>query len=655
MSQSQWMVKSGGKKMEVAKPRLKISVPRFDNTELIARYAKTVIGRCMNPPKQDMKILLFMLPRIWQVEGRVTGSDLGLGRFQFDFETEEDIVEVLKMEPFHFDYWMVSIVRWKPVLDANYPSKITFWVRVLDVPLQFWAASTFQGVGDAIGKVQGEVDLLEGRVRVELDGFKPLVFSMEVDFAEGVELVVNLRYEKLFGFCRECCCMTHDQTRCPNLIPAVEEGALVVEPKLEQGAHVTSYKAVVSNGKETDEVYHEGLNVHSRGMKDGSKGKSIAREKHASFRQDRAYRAYKERYPRSFGEGSSRGGRNFGIGVPKEQHGRFAINPRGIQNLRHGEEGHNLSNPQKLMMDAFKGANQHPKATQVSQRTMVEDGNNSKARKSLQFDETVNAEVAGEVIEEVSVNMRQEIPTPLDGNLLIGDEVMKDLDLMEQDQSALDDANLMIEGVLLSDSELLDEEWEEGEVPEFMEEMEEMPLDVGSEKVVEAQNISEDLNEKEDHGAKASKKKGLKIGVFGGASKKRLVQNLLSPRKNKMAKAPVKNGDKGNGEGKKVLSKPKDGWAANSVCWDTEFQDGFPVIILGMNYVQETKKMVVYIGKAYMMEDSYHWLMLRFLLVTYRLRSWYDPHLLIHSFASGLMRCQDPGADIISNPNIQKV
>ncbi|KAL0898048.1 hypothetical protein Bca101_082009 [Brassica carinata] len=466
MSQSQWMVKSGGKKMEVAKPRLKISVPRFDNTELIARYAKTVIGRCMNPPKQDMKILLFMLPRIWQVEGRVTGSDLGLGRFQFDFETEEDIVEVLKMEPFHFDYWMVSI-----------------------------------------------------------------------------------------------------------------------------GAHVTSYKAVVSNGKETDEVYHEGLNVHSRGMKDGSKGKSIAREKHASFRQDRAYRAYKERYPRSFGEGSSRGGRNFGIGVPKEQHGRFAINPRGIQNLRHGEEGHNLSNPQKLMMDAFKGANQHPKATQVSQRTMVEDGNNSKARKSLQFDETVNAEVAGEVIEEVSVNMRQEIPTPLDGNLLIGDEVMKDLDLMEQDQSALDDANLMIEGVLLSDSELLDEEWEEGEVPEFMEEMEEMPLEVGSEKVVEAQNISEDLNEKEDHGAKASKKKGLKTGVFGGASKKRLVQNLLSPRKNKMAKAPVKNGDKGNGEGKKVLSKPKDvfdlsqdvaGWAANAVCWDTEFQDGFPVIILGL-------------------------------------------------------------------------
>lgn len=114
------------------------------------------------------------------------------------------------MEPFHFDYWMVSLVRWKPMLDTNYASNITFWVRVLDVPLQFWVVSTFQSVGGAIGQVQGEVDLLEGRVRVELDRFKPLVFSVEVYFDEGVELVVNLRYEKLFGFCRVCCCMTHD-------------------------------------------------------------------------------------------------------------------------------------------------------------------------------------------------------------------------------------------------------------------------------------------------------------------------------------------------------------------------------------------------------------------------------------------------------------
>lgn len=67
----------------------------------------------------------------------MVGTDLGLGRFRFDFEREEDIVEVLKMEPFHFDNWMLSMVWWKPVLEPNYPSRITFWVRVLDVPMQF--------------------------------------------------------------------------------------------------------------------------------------------------------------------------------------------------------------------------------------------------------------------------------------------------------------------------------------------------------------------------------------------------------------------------------------------------------------------------------------------------------------------------------------
>lgn len=181
MTQGQWLEKSGGKKVEVTKPGLKITVPRFDNSEIIASYNKTLIGRCMNPQKQDMKILLFMLPRIWQVEGRVVGSDLGLGRFQFDFEEEEDITEVLKMEPFHFDYWMVSLVRWKPVLEANYPSRITFWVRVLDMPLQFRAAQTLQSIGEAMGQIQGEVDVVGGRVRVELDGFKPLIFTMAIE------------------------------------------------------------------------------------------------------------------------------------------------------------------------------------------------------------------------------------------------------------------------------------------------------------------------------------------------------------------------------------------------------------------------------------------------------------------------------------------
>ncbi|CAH2046613.1 unnamed protein product, partial [Thlaspi arvense] len=68
-------------------PRLRITVPSFDNTELIRGYWRTLIGKCMNPTIQNINTLL-----IWKVEDRVAGADLSMGRFQFDFDEEEDIL-----------------------------------------------------------------------------------------------------------------------------------------------------------------------------------------------------------------------------------------------------------------------------------------------------------------------------------------------------------------------------------------------------------------------------------------------------------------------------------------------------------------------------------------------------------------------------------
>lgn len=49
------------------------------------------------------------------------GVDLGLGKFQFDFEREEDIDGVLRMQPYHFDYWMLSVAQWQPRMAQSYP------------------------------------------------------------------------------------------------------------------------------------------------------------------------------------------------------------------------------------------------------------------------------------------------------------------------------------------------------------------------------------------------------------------------------------------------------------------------------------------------------------------------------------------------------
>ncbi|KAL0713842.1 hypothetical protein Bca4012_020820 [Brassica carinata] len=312
MTQGQWLTKSGGKLVEGPNPGLKISVPQFDNSGLIASYANTLIGRCMNPPKQAMKMLLFILPRIWQVKRRVIGTDLGRGRFQFAFESEEDIVEVLKMGHFHFDSWMISLVRWKPVVEINYPSKIIFWVYVLDIPLQLWAVKTFQSVGEALRKVHGEVDIAEGRVQVEVDGFKPLVFTMTIDFDEGIEIPVSLRYEKLIGYCSECFCMTHDQSQCPSLHKTVETGMGSIMNQSEQGANAISYRGAVVNGREQGGEGRERQQQRNLNGKDGIKGKGLARERDGFTRFEVPKYKHKERFPRGNGEGFSLQGRQSG-------------------------------------------------------------------------------------------------------------------------------------------------------------------------------------------------------------------------------------------------------------------------------------------------------------------------------------------------------
>ncbi|RIA05135.1 hypothetical protein BRARA_K00602 [Brassica rapa] len=160
-----------------------------------------MIGRCMNPVEQEMKALFTNLPKSWKLEDMVTGSDLGFGKFQFDFKTEEDL-DV----PFHFDYWMLALARWQPKQVTSFPSEIMFWIKVIGVTLEFRTILIFERIGGALRRVVDvDVDVVHNRVQAVVDAFKELCFETTVDFKGGEfydreEVAVSLRYEKLFGF-----------------------------------------------------------------------------------------------------------------------------------------------------------------------------------------------------------------------------------------------------------------------------------------------------------------------------------------------------------------------------------------------------------------------------------------------------------------------
>lgn len=101
MTQSQLLGNAGEvKNGEGTRKRLKISVPHFDNSALIKTFSKTLIGRCMNPEEQEMKALILNLPKIWKLEERVVGSDLGFGSFSLTLIRRRTWRGFLSFNPF---------------------------------------------------------------------------------------------------------------------------------------------------------------------------------------------------------------------------------------------------------------------------------------------------------------------------------------------------------------------------------------------------------------------------------------------------------------------------------------------------------------------------------------------------------------------------
>ncbi|CAE6075097.1 unnamed protein product [Arabidopsis arenosa] len=284
-------------------------------------YSKTVIGRCFNPRIQEMKSLLHMMPQICGLEGKVAGADLSLGKFQFDFDNEEDIAAVLKMEPFHFDNWMVSMVRWTPTVDPDYPSTLKFWVRVLDVPLQFWTEPTFRYIGKELSHVEEDaaaMDLQKGRVQVTINGLNPLCFETEIEFSNGEETRFKLRYERLHGFCEVCFSLCHEAAFCLQSLEKNHDRFRGFDGEEEEDIKHLSYRGAViadrGNGEGQEGklkgVYHE-----------SSHGEQIYKEdqRHNNGYQ---YGGKKPRVDGYHGEGSSRYGRYQSNVQHKDSRGR---------------------------------------------------------------------------------------------------------------------------------------------------------------------------------------------------------------------------------------------------------------------------------------------------------------------------------------------
>ncbi|XP_048630748.1 uncharacterized protein LOC125604373 [Brassica napus] len=197
-------------------PRLRMRAPDFDPTDLIKENSLTLVGRLTNTREQRMSAVLPYLARKWNLDVS-SGSDLGNGCFQFRFNREEDLRDTLHNRPYQYGRWMIIIQRWEPVISQTFPSQIPFWISLRGIPLHYWHEKVVRNIGLELGELETyEVTKTLARVRVIVDGLKPLIMEAAMDYDSGEESIISLEYENLGNHCTHCYRLSHLQSQCPE-------------------------------------------------------------------------------------------------------------------------------------------------------------------------------------------------------------------------------------------------------------------------------------------------------------------------------------------------------------------------------------------------------------------------------------------------------
>lgn len=195
--------------------RAPIVLPEADCSRLIDEHKLTLIGRVTNPAVQNTRALVDFFLQHWQVVGTFTGKALGPLLFQFTFTSEQDLQMVLSKGPYHFKRWMCILQRWEPIVSDSFPANLQFWVTVHGLPLHLWTDAALYAIGKELGPVES-TDEAKGRIRVTINGLKPLEKSLEISLKSGGTKQVELEYEKLEKHCFSCLSLSHEAGSCPN-------------------------------------------------------------------------------------------------------------------------------------------------------------------------------------------------------------------------------------------------------------------------------------------------------------------------------------------------------------------------------------------------------------------------------------------------------
>lgn len=148
---------------------------------------------------------------------------------------------------------MLILQRWEPIISPLFLSQIPLWIKLQGLPLHFWHEQMIYNIGQDLDTLEDySITKTSARIKVSVDGLKPLITDVIIDFTSGEDLPVTLEYEDLGYHCSLCNRLSHLARNCPS--------AQRLPPFREQSppAALSRYKAP----KPRDEAFRTRIDRH---------------------------------------------------------------------------------------------------------------------------------------------------------------------------------------------------------------------------------------------------------------------------------------------------------------------------------------------------------------------------------------------------------
>lgn len=213
---------------EEEEPFIMPDLPEFTSVE---ENRLSLMGRILNPDYQRMPGLIITMPRKWGKEGKVRGVALSQERFQFIFQTEHDLLDVLEKGVHTYKEWVIVLERWVENPPDDYLQFIPLWVRISNIPVNYYTTGALTTLGDMVGKVivvafdpTKAITQDFVRVQVRFNVAHPLRMARVLN-VKGKEVTIHFNYERVQKRCHECQCLNHEKPKCPLMIKKRQDEA----------------------------------------------------------------------------------------------------------------------------------------------------------------------------------------------------------------------------------------------------------------------------------------------------------------------------------------------------------------------------------------------------------------------------------------------